>query len=328
MNSISQDNLKSEHVRTLEKTISKLENKVKVYEDLNTKNVQSISFLNGLLEQSLAGIYAIDSNGGLSYVNQAFADIFHYDSPDEIIGKLTPKDFVAPECRDFVLENIKKRTLGQVKEMRYTFTGLCKDGSRNIVEVHGRSMAKVGTGRSVVGLMIDMTDYHRMSELAFYDSLTHLPNRALFNDRLKQIIMNAQRNHDNFALFFVDLDGFKAVNDTYGHATGDHVLKESAQRLLSLSRATDTVCRLGGDEFVIIFTGMNDRQIMDKTASDMLANLECPIDFQEHIVTVSACIGISIYPHNGEDMNTLLHNADTAMYKAKNDGKHSYSFAE
>ena len=310
---------------TLEETISRLEHEVAAYKAAEARNIKSLAFLNGILDQSLAGIYVI-YNGAFTYANQSFADIFGYASADEIIGKMPITELIAPECRDLVLENIRKRTAGEINDIRYSFTGLRKDGSRNVVEVHGRSLVVDGN-RSVVGLILDMTNYERVSTLAFYDSLTKLPNRALFHDRLERVIARAQRNQENFALLFIDLDGFKKINDNLGHAAGDHVLQETARRLVRVFRESDTVCRLGGDEFVAILTGAKYHKTAAKTALRIIASLKAPIRFLEHTVVVSASIGISFYPHDGEDIETLLHQADSAMYEAKKAGKNSYRFA-
>jgi diguanylate cyclase (GGDEF)-like protein/PAS domain S-box-containing protein len=314
-----------EYIRRLREAVSKSERELGECKRIVAENTKAVAFWNGILEESLAGIYVIDS-GRFSYVNQSFADIFGYASPDEIVGSLEFLELVAPESRDVVFENVRKRTAGEIDEMRYTFTGWRKDGSRNIVEVHGRSL-EVDGHRSVIGLILDMTDYHRVSGLALYDPLTKLPNRALFEDRLEQVIALARRNHEGFALLFVDLDGFKQVNDALGHVLGDQVLQETARRLAALFRDSDTVARFGGDEFVAILTSAGDQRGVTRLATKVIESLRIPVHAGEDTVVVSASVGISVFPRDGEEASALLFQADSAMYEAKKSGKNHYHFA-
>lgn len=307
-----------ERIRIFEDTIHQLEQKLRASEN-------TLTMCHSILEQNIAGVYVI-KNDRFSYVNQSFADIFGYSSPQEIISKKKFIELIAPEHRDLVVENVRKRTRGEIDAIRYEFTGLRKDGSRIVVEVHGRSVMIEGK-RTVIGVIIDATDNKRMNTLAFYDSLTRLPNRALFHDRFSQAIARARRNNEKIALLFIDLDRFKTVNDSFGHRAGDHVLQESALRLKALLRDSDTVARLGGDEFAAILTGAVGHDIAAQTAIKMAESLEAPISFSGHSIVVSASIGISLFPQDGAEIDVLLHIADTAMYEAKKRGKHTYHFA-
>ncbi len=310
-------------VAALEATISRLENDVRAMTRDQAEHERHITFLRGILEQSLAGIYVI-SNGQFDYVNQTFADIFGYASPAEIISSIKVEDLVSPECRELVLGNIRKRTTGAVNELRYAFTGLRKDGARNLIDVHGRVLESAGQ-RMVIGLLLDMTNFERANALAFYDSLTGLPNRALFLDRLTQAIKQAQRNHESFALLFMDLDGFKRVNDTQGHIAGDRVLQEVSRRLLQLFRESDTVARFGGDEFVAIMPG--DNAIIEQRAASVIQSMVIPVQLDKGTTTIGISIGIGLFPANGEDTHNLIVSADAAMYLAKQSGKSTYCFA-
>jgi diguanylate cyclase (GGDEF)-like protein len=162
----------------------------------------------------------------------------------------------------------------------------------------------------------------RIERLAFHDSLTGLPNRLLFSDRLAQALAIASRNKSFLAVCYVDLDGFKPVNDVHGHAAGDGVLKEIARRMQHFLRPSDTACRLGGDEFVLLLTHLESpdayRHVLDRA---MLA-LTKPIAISSNkTVTLGASVGVAHFPIDGEDMETLLRNADKAMYQAKASGK-------
>jgi len=156
-----------------------------------------------------------------------------------------------------------------------------------------------------------------IQDMATHDSLTGLHNRASMTDALEHAVSRARRGNESLALFFIDLDGFKSVNDTLGHATGDQLLREIAQRLRARVRQSDLVARLGGDEFVVMVETISDRHGLQLLASKLLAAIGEPMQLQGHEVTVTASIGIAVFPDDGSDVSTLLANADMAMYRAK-----------
>ncbi|MGM0418064.1 MAG: diguanylate cyclase domain-containing protein [Thermodesulfobacteriota bacterium] len=158
-----------------------------------------------------------------------------------------------------------------------------------------------------------------------HDKLTGLPSRELFFDRSTQIIYGCQRNNSKMAVIFLDLDGFKPVNDTYGHKAGDIVLQVLSKRLEETLRKTDSVARFGGDEFILALSGLKEGIHASLGAKRILKIIEKPIDIGEKEVSVSASIGISIFPDDGNDIKDLMKKADAAMYKAKN-SKRGYSF--
>jgi diguanylate cyclase (GGDEF)-like protein len=172
----------------------------------------------------------------------------------------------------------------------------------------------------------------KMTELAQHDVLTGLPNRLLLNDRLEQMIILAGRQSNLFAVLFLDLDNFKLINDVHGHSVGDQVLQMVAKRLLTCVRHSDTVCRQGGDEFVILLTDIEHPEYAIKGTKSVerkiLTALAKPYVIGEIEIQTSASIGISMYPDNGLDAETLIRNADTAMYRAKESGHDSYQFFE
>ena len=190
--------------------------------------------------------------------------------------------------------------------------------------------AKDGVVGSVVLVVNDITqrkrDEERIRYQANYDMLTGLPNRTLFHDRLDQAVRNARRSGQAMALMFIDLDGFKAVNDTLGHEAGDMVLKGAAERLGACVRDNDTVARLGGDEFTVIMTTINGPNGAAIVAQRIIDRLEEPFDLAGRVGHVSGSIGIAVMPDDGETADDILRNADAAMYHAKAQGKANYQF--
>ncbi len=179
-------------------------------------------------------------------------------------------------------------------------------------------------------IFYDITERKAMEEqlesIAHFDALTGLPNRMLLHDRLEQAIAVAERQHQHFALLFIDLDGFKPVNDTHGHAVGDEVLKLVGRRLGMLIRGMDTVARLGGDEFVVILTDIRNKENAGRVAEKIIRELSAPYEVDGRTLTVSASVGASIYPSDEKAAKELLRTADEAMYQAKRDGKRRVIF--
>lgn len=168
----------------------------------------------------------------------------------------------------------------------------------------------------------------RLSRLAFYDSLTGLPNRNLFNDRLAHALRVGQRNRSAFALLCIDIDHFKQVNDTFGHEAGDELLREVAARLARSVRASDTAARWGGDEFVVILDGVADLQLAARIASKLLTECGEPYVVRGHECRITLSVGSSFYPRDGHDAAMLLERADRAMYEVKARGRNGYRIEE
>jgi diguanylate cyclase (GGDEF)-like protein/PAS domain S-box-containing protein len=180
--------------------------------------------------------------------------------------------------------------------------------------------------------LIDITarkqaeDY--LTQLAHYDLLTGIPNRALFHQRLAQAISQARRHQGQLALLFVDLDGFKAVNDTMGHAVGDLLLQVVAERITQCVRADDMVARLAGDEFTVLLPRIRGTEAAERVARTIVRDLARPIVAQERILHVTSSVGVAIFPDAGHDVETLLAAADAAMYLAKSRGKNGFAFCQ
>ncbi len=162
--------------------------------------------------------------------------------------------------------------------------------------------------------------------MAGHDELTGLPNRALFKDRLETALNLAKRNQEKLVILFIDLDGFKAVNDTLGHKAGDLLLQEVAQSLLAAVRQSDTVARMGGDEFIILLNGVGGEANAAAVAKKILAALGRPMSLAGQPATIGASIGISIFPDHSGDSEKLIAYADGAMYGIKKSGKNAYAF--
>jgi diguanylate cyclase (GGDEF)-like protein/PAS domain S-box-containing protein len=166
----------------------------------------------------------------------------------------------------------------------------------------------------------------KLTFLARFDAVTDLPNRYLFTDRLSQMLAQSQRNNWLSGVLFVDLDRFKAVNDTYGHAAGDELLRQAAMRMQACVRSSDTVGRLSGDEFAVMLSNLAKTEDAGMVAQKIVESLAAPFDLNGHQAYISASIGIALYPSDGDRPDTLLKNADTAMYRAKSQGRNGYQF--
>jgi diguanylate cyclase (GGDEF)-like protein/PAS domain S-box-containing protein len=182
----------------------------------------------------------------------------------------------------------------------------------------------------IVGIGLDITERKRADEriryLATHDSLTGLPNRTIFSERLSAMIHGSQHSGSRFAVLFVDLDNFKLINDTLGHDAGDALLKQIAARLSDSVRPGDVVARLGGDEFVVLCQDASELEDINAVAAKIVQTLTSPVHLLEQECRVSASIGIAIYPADGDSERALMKSADTAMYTAKQDGKNNYRF--
>jgi diguanylate cyclase (GGDEF)-like protein/hemerythrin-like metal-binding protein/PAS domain S-box-containing protein len=265
-------------------------------------------------------------DGRFGHVNQGCAEMFGC-APEELVG--TPVTELAAEAeRPGVHAVLRHCGEAAGRTCRLEFTGLRRDGGVVVVELRA-----TGTGRSgaVAAVLLDVTErshaVNRLRNLAFHDALTDLPNRALFFDRLRQIVAAARRSRERTAVMLADLDGFKAVNDVYGHAAGDALLQVVSRRLAASSRRADTVARIGGDEFAAILPSVGGPEQAAAVAERMIESLREPFPVVPGDCRVSVSIGIVLCPDQGTDVDRLIGLADAAMYESKARGKNTFSFA-
>jgi diguanylate cyclase (GGDEF)-like protein/PAS domain S-box-containing protein len=278
-----------------------------------------------LVELSPDGI-AIHVDGRLVFINPAGAQLLGAPHAGQLIG-MSVLDMVHPDYREVAglqIRQLQKKT-DEAPWIEAQFVRL--DGALIDVEVSGVEFTHKGKP-AVQTIFRDITDRkevkRRLERLALYDTLTGLPNRTLFFDRMNQYLALAKRNDDVLALLYMDLDRFKVVNDTFGHEAGDLLLQEATKRMISATRKSDTIARMGGDEFVGICCAISAPRDAVVVAQKMIGALSTPFNLKGRKCTVGASIGISLYPMDGDDVETLLNKADHAMYRVKETGKGGY----
>jgi diguanylate cyclase (GGDEF)-like protein/PAS domain S-box-containing protein len=279
------------------------------------------------LENSADGVIVTDSEGTILRLNESYSRITGYDAA-ELIGKKTntmSSGWTETEVYKNMWDSLATKGYweGELKDR-------AKSGAVYVVWLRIVKVVEPQTQKiNYVGITTDITEKkefeERITDLAYRDSLTKLPNRHLFHDRLRKSMSKRRANGEKLAVMFIDLDNFKLVNDTAGHLVGDKFLIEIANRFREVLRDYDTLARVGGDEFIILLEKVDDYVISD-VAFRLIESLSNPIAIAEHEFFTSASIGVSVYPHDGADDETLIKNADTAMYEAKNNGKNSYRF--
>ncbi|MCM8596963.1 diguanylate cyclase domain-containing protein [Accumulibacter sp.] len=282
------------------------------------------------LNSAANGILVTDVNSRIEWVNPAFTRMTGL-TLDEVVGRTT-SEMLNSGKQDAAFYQRMWETILDGRVWSGELINRRKDGSlydealtiSPVTDVNGRI-------RHFVAIKQDISERkaaeERVQHLAHHDQLTDLPNRVLLTDRLFQALAQARRERSTLALMFLDLDQFKPVNDTLGHDVGDLLLKEVALRLQNcVPRESDTISRLGGDEFVILLAQIDKAVDAVLVGGKILAALNRPFSIGPHQIVVSASIGIAVYPQHGEDANSLLKNADLAMYLAKKAGRNCYRF--
>jgi len=278
-----------------------------------------------LFERNLAGVYRTTLGGRILDCNEAFARIFGYESRAEMLRQPAWDFYLTPEDRN--------AALGQLRERRFLENyEQClrkRDGSFVwVIENATLVPDPEGNFTHTEGTIIDITERKRAEEqvrhLAFHDALTGLPNRLLFNDRLTVSILQSHRSKSRLAILFLDLDRFKVINDSLGHSIGDALLREVSERLGKCVREGDTVARLGGDEFIVLVPGLGHDEDGAKVAQKILAVVRQPFFADGHELFLTTSVGVAVYPADGESAEILVRNADTAMYRAKEQGRDNY----
>jgi diguanylate cyclase (GGDEF)-like protein/PAS domain S-box-containing protein len=292
------------------------------------RTAEELRLSDSIFKNTSEAMLVLDINGMIIATNPAFTKISGYQS-SEVIGH-HPVTFGSPRHdRDFY--DAIRKDLQERGSWRGEICGVKKTGEEyiNWVTVNTTNDDKGQPFRRVV-LFSDITEKKKHEERiwyeANYDALTHLPNRRLFQERLQQEVFRANRLGTKVILLYLDLDGFKEVNDAMGHQGGDQLLIEVARRLNAVVRVTDCTSRLGGDEFTVTLLDVHDTQAATKVASSILELLQAPIMVDTHATYISASIGITVYPDDADDASSLIKNADQAMYQAKKLGRNQYSF--
>jgi diguanylate cyclase (GGDEF)-like protein/PAS domain S-box-containing protein len=277
---------------------------------LSTDNAGNVTYLNAVAER-LTGWSRKDAIG------RRFGEVFHIVDGGTHKPAANPMEMAIREDRTVGL------TANSILIRRDASECAIEDSAAPIHDRNGQVAGAVIVFRDVsVARAMAM----KMSHLAHHDTLTDLPNRSLFKDRLQQAISLARRNRYQLAVLFLDLDGFKNINDSLGHSVGDKLLQSVASRLLAGVRKSDTVSRQGGDEFVILLSEVAHAADAAISAEKVIAEIKKVHGVGEHNLCVTVSIGISTFPDNGADADTLIKNADTAMYYAKRSGHDNYQF--
>ena len=290
------------------------------------KRANELTLAASVFTHALEGIVITDAANRVIDVNKKFTDITGY-SREEVVGQ-APRFFQAdrhpPEFYSAMWQIIKSsgQWAGEILSRR-------KNGEKYVVGITISAVKDaVGKVSHYVALFSDITlqrDHQcQLEEMAHFDALTKLPNRALFADRLNQAMLQCQRHQNSLAVIFMDLDGFKDINDTYGHAVGDELLIIISGRMSDTLREVDTLARIGGDEFVAVLNDLINAEDYKMALERLLRAASDPISVGDAILKVSVSIGVAIYPQDDADADILIRHADQAMYIAKKAGKNCY----
>jgi diguanylate cyclase (GGDEF)-like protein/PAS domain S-box-containing protein len=282
-----------------------------------------------ILESIQEGYFEVDLNGKFTFCNNSMARLTGH-SKEELLG-MNHKQLTNEETAKEVFQAFSEIYNTEEPSKGFDWQIIRKDGGEGYIEA-SVSLQKDSSGKPTgfKGMIRDITERKRTEQqinyMATHDALTGLPNRLMFSQLLNQAIRSAQRHRKQLAVLFIDLDRFKAINDSLGHEAGDRLLKEMAKRFKRSLRADDVVGRLGGDEFVIFIEELEEFRQVENVAHKILTTTIQPMTLQGEECRVTASIGISMYPGNGTDEQTLIKNADMAKYFAKEEGKNNYQF--
>jgi diguanylate cyclase (GGDEF)-like protein/PAS domain S-box-containing protein len=274
------------------------------------------------MQASMDGMGILNERLDFTYTNEALARLFGYTEPREVIGKNLCDLYEPPEQVRFV--TIIMPQVLQRGRWRGEASGRRRDGAQFPQEISLTSL----DGGGFVCVVRDITERtyaeEQIKHLAYHDALTGLPNRLLFKDRVTVALSHAQRDNSRLSVLFLDLDRFKVINDSLGHNIGDQLLQAVASRVQSCVRDSDTLARLGGDEFTLLLAGLVRSDDAAPIADKILDAVRLPFNIEGRDFYITTSIGISLYPEDGSDAESLIKNADTAMYQAKEQGRDNY----
>ena len=322
-----------ERTEELNKSNEQLKLEIIERREIEKETVAAKVRLEHLLESTPVVIYSCKIDGDKfvpTFASSSLKNFLGYDvsdftrNPNWWVEKLHPED----RARIFTEFPARFFENGRL-DHEYRFQA--QDGTYRWIHDRVRLVRdKDGQPAEIVGSWLDITDRKEyestIMQLAYYDSLTSLPNRRMFIDTFSKTIARMKRQGLLAAILYLDLNRFKVINDTLGHSAGDQLLKEVAVKLSQCVRLSDTLARFGGDEFIILLSEISRIEDIVKVVERVFLSLDLPIKLNEHEVTVSTSIGISIFPDDGDDIETLLKKADVAMYRAKSNKKNSYQF--
>ena len=287
--------------------------------DVQEKMQENESLYRGLIESTLVGCFLYQKNV-LIYINPYIKKMLGYTLTE--LSKFDYKELIYPN--DLILLDSIKAIEDDIPTLRV----LKKDGSIIYIETHFTVVTYNGYP-TVIGNILDITHLKKakdkINHIAYYDELTQLPNRYMLNNYLNKILAHVDENTKALGIMFIDLDSFKAINDEFGHKIGDMVLVEVAERLKRNTRSIDIVSRIGGDEFIVVIKDLKSPSNAIETADKLVKALNDAFIYNEKLLYIGASIGISIFPEHGTDLDTLLKNADLAMYEVKNNGGYGCS---
>jgi diguanylate cyclase (GGDEF)-like protein/PAS domain S-box-containing protein len=312
----------------LNKTLTELTDIKENLEQLVDKRTKQLKVYENIVQNTDEAIYITDVDANIIKINEAFEKITGYDK-DEILGKNVNLMTLAKNHnqKEVIKEHLKKdgSWSGEMWNTKKDGTEFPMLLTINVLyDQDNNIMHYLGIFRDITHIK---ESEKKLEAMAYYDNLTKLANRALFIETLKNEIKYSLRANISFAILYIDLDGFKAVNDTMGHQEGDHILQEVAQRLKNSVRDSDICCRMGGDEFTVLLKDTSSREGVQALADKIIYEISQPIKTDNSTANVSASIGVAIFPEHSKDINSLITTADTAMYKAKQAGKGIVKFA-
>lgn len=314
-------NLQYEYVEMLTEALRERDEALRV-------SRQNLRLAQKVIEASLDGVVIVDREGRIEFVNPAFTRVTGYEA-EEVIGE-TPAKLRSgrhgPAFYREMWQSLKERGFWQGEIWNRRKNGEIYPEWLTITAITDEE----GETLQYAGIFSDITERKQQEEsirrLAYFDELTGLPNRRLFNDRLSMAIARAKRHDGRLAVVFLDLDMFKRINDSLGHSVGDAILAETAQRLRAAVTEEDTVARLGGDEFILLLNDIDHPEAAGHIAHQLVETLNRPFFTEEgNELFVTASMGVSVYPEDGATVEDLVRNADTAMYRSKDLGRNNFS---